>query len=219
MRGMQYRWLVVLAAGCATAGNGEPQQQQPDAATADAPPPDAPPPPPCMATAMTQLLANPAFDATPSGMGWTQAPIDPTYPIVTTDDGIAEQTPAQKAWMGGFAQANAIDRLHQDVTIPMGTASLVVKGYYAVGTTEPGTAAVKDTATVVLLDGATVVDTVIALDNKQPAAMWTAIDHPVPNAAALSGKTIRLRFESSNDATAHTNFFFDSFSLTATHCP
>ena len=219
MRRMQLRWLVVLVAGCATAGNGE-QQQQPDAANVDAPAVDAPPDaPPCMATATTQLLVNPAFDAAPAGMGWTEDAIDPVYPIITTDDGLAEQSPSLKAWMGGFAQANATDSLHQDVTIPMGTATLVVKGFYAVGTTEAAGAGVKDTAKVVLLDGATVVDTVLAIDNTMPTTMWTAIDRSVPSPEALSGKTVRLRFESANDASAHTNFFFDSLTLTATHCP
>lgn len=217
---MQFRWLVVLVAGCATAGNGE-QQQQPDAAnvdaTVDAPAPDAPPP--CMATATTQLLANPAFDASPSGSGWTEDAIDPLYPIITTDDGLTEQSPSRKAWMGGFAQANATDSLHQDVTVPMGTANLVIKGFYAIGTTEAAGAGVKDTAVVELLDGATVVATALAVDNTMPTATWTAIDQAVANPAALSGKTVRVRFRTSNDASAHTNFFFDSLTLTATHCP
>ena len=217
---MKY-WPVVFLAGCATAGNGEQEQQRtPDASVTVDAPPDTPPPPPCTASAMTQLLANPAFDATPAGMGWTQAPINPTYPIVTSDDGLAEQSPSRKAWMGGYAQAGANDQLHQDFTVPMSTAALVVKGFYGVGTTEPGTAAVKDTATVQLADPAgAVIDSVLAVDNKMPTTTWQPINRTVPNAAALSGKTVRLLFKSSNDATAHTNFFFDSMTVTATHCP
>src|SRR5262249_59850104 len=61
------------------------------------------------------LLVNPNFDDSPTGTGWTEQPIDTTLPIITPDLGIAADSPSNKAWMGGIAQANAKDTLYQDV--------------------------------------------------------------------------------------------------------
>ncbi|MBA3392826.1 MAG: hypothetical protein H0T89_09285 [Deltaproteobacteria bacterium] len=224
---MQYRWLLVVLAGCATAGSEANEQAAVDAAVTrvDAPmsppiPVDAPPPPPCMATAMKQLLVNPAFDATPAGTGWTQTPVDPAFPIITSDDGLAEKSPAMKAWMGGYAQANANDQLFQDVTIPANTAKLRLTGFYSVVTTEAAGAAVKDTASIELTQvGGTSIDKLLAVNNTMTTATWTAIDYTVANVTGLSGTTVRFSLQTSNDASAHTNFYFDSLVLTATHCP
>src|SRR5690242_9459980 len=78
----------------------------PDAPPVDAPPPlDAPPPidaPIGACVPITAgLLANPVFDLSPVGTMWTEVPIDPTYPPITSD-GFAAQTAPYKAWMGGI---------------------------------------------------------------------------------------------------------------------
>jgi len=49
-----------------------------------------------------------------------------------------------------------------------------------------------------------------------PAA-WQPFTHSFT--ANVSGQTVRLRFTSTNDVTLGTNFFFDTLSLKATHCP
>lgn len=221
---MQYRWLLVVLAGCATAGSETNEQVAVDAAVvrvdATVIPIDAPPAPPCMATAMKQLLVNPSFDGTPAGTGWTQTPVDPAFPIITTDDGLAEKSPAMKAWMGGYAQANANDQLSQDVTIPANTAKLQLTGFYAVATTEAAGAAAKDTATIALTQvGGTNIDMMLSLNNTMTTTTWAAIDRTVPSVAGLSGTTVRFVLRTANDASAHTNFYFDSLVLTATHCP
>jgi hypothetical protein len=216
---MLYRRLPVLlvVAGCAQAGSRS-NNDGPDAAVKmDAPPIqiDAP----CMPTT-TQLLANPSFDATPAGMGWTATPVDPTYPLVTDQDGVPEQSTPYKAWLGGFAQANANDQIHQDVMIPPNTTKLSLTGFYDVRTADTAAVA-RDTATVVLTrtDG-TMIDSVLSLSNLQPKTVWTQIDHTFP-VDGLSGQTVRLRMASSNDATANTptSFYFDTLALSANHCP
>src|SRR5262245_5100827 len=90
---------VCAVAGCATGHSSvEPADadsdphldatRQPDAPTLS-PPPDAGP-----CHVMTrELLANPPFDLNPTGTGWVEQNINNTYPIITADDGIAEQSP------------------------------------------------------------------------------------------------------------------------------
>jgi hypothetical protein len=77
--------LLVGLASCAQAGSGE-QQPGTDAATGDAAIADASidAPPPCVEI-MTELLNNPAFDATPMGTGWMETRIDPAYALITDE--------------------------------------------------------------------------------------------------------------------------------------
>jgi hypothetical protein len=199
----------------------------PDAPPIDAPPPiDAAPPVDAPIDACvpitTEVLANPVFDLTPAGTMWQQTPIDPTYPPITSD-GFAAQTAPYKAWMGGFeAQSLGLntvtDVIYQDVTIPANTTQLVLTGFYVVGTTETGTT-VYDTASVALLQtNGSPIETVMSLSNATAtAAAWQPFTHTFT--ANVSGQTVRLRITSTNDITNVTNFFFDTLSLKATHCP
>ena len=66
------------------------------------------------------------------------------------------------------------------------------------------------------LDGSTVVF-VKNLDNSTVAGAWTVVTNTVTT--NLSGKTLRIQAESSNDYFYPTSFYFDSLSLKATHCP
>jgi hypothetical protein len=193
---------------------------QPDAP----PPPDAAPPPPTDAyqcTVMTrQLLLNPTFDLTPSGTNWVLQNIDNAYPIITDQDGLAEQSAPYKAWLGGFVATTAgtsvTDVLYQDVQIPMGTTMLTLTGYYAVGTQETGTT-VYDTGNVALVQtNGTPIENVLSLSNAAPVSTWTAFTKTFTT--NLSGQTVRLRFTSSNDDSFVSNFFFDTLALTATYC-
>jgi hypothetical protein len=215
MRGMSYRLALLLVVGCAEAGSSrldgpDASVKQDAAITIDAP----------CTPVTTQLLSNEKFDGTPAGNGWTSTPVDPTYPVVTDQDGIVEQSPPYKAWLGGFAQANATDQIYQDVMVPPGTTMLVLTGYYDVRTADTAAVA-RDTSTLVLTrpDG-TMIDSVLSLSNLQPKTAWTAIDHTFP-VAGLSGQMVRLQASSANDATANTptSFYFDTLALTATHCP
>jgi hypothetical protein len=219
---MSYRCLVVFLVGCASAGSTQDNNNNDDDGVDAAVSVDAAieidAPTPCTAMTTTQLLVNPALDATPAGMGWVEMPFNATLPIITTDDGIAEQTPTLKAWLGGFAEVSS-DQLYQDVVIPAGTSELKVSGHFAVATTEVAGAGVKDTASIELTEvGGTLIESVKTFDNTVTFQTWTVLDHTVANLNGLSGQTVRLVLRSSSDAAANTNFFFDSLGLTATHC-
>jgi hypothetical protein len=225
---MSYRGLtaaLVLVMGCASAGL--PREDQPDApggrdsnTGGDSNNPDSLIDGTTQCVVMTQqLLTNPTFDATPAGMGWTAAPINGTYPIVTADDGnsgVTEQSPTMKAWMAGFAQANATDSLYQDVMVPAGTTLLKLTGFYWTKSSEPVPVAY-DTAKITIENGGTVVATALSLDNILRHTSWQALDFTVP-VAGLSGQTIRLKFATASDSTDVTSFWFDTIALTATYC-
>jgi hypothetical protein len=163
-----------------------------------------------------EQLTNPAFDVEPEGTGWTQMPINPTYPIVTTDDGIAEQSPTEKAWMGGIVSGS--DSLYEQFTIPATATALVLTGYYEVRTAETG-ATVYDRGSINLTqqNGTTIIEPVLALDNAHPTTSWTAINHTFTNVSA--GQTVRLLFATTNDVSNETSFYFDTLSLKAMACP
>jgi hypothetical protein len=193
-------------------------------------PPDAPPdaavpvdaPPDACVPITTELLQNPVFDLTPAGTMWQQVPIDPMYPPITSD-GFAAQSAPYKAWMGGITggdegTASVTDQIYQDVAVPAGTTQLVLTGYYVVGTAETVTT-VNDTGSVDLLQtNGTPIENVMSLSNLTPtAAAWQPFSHTFT--ANVSGQTVRLRFTSTNSVDNVTNFFFDTLSLKATHCP
>jgi hypothetical protein len=199
----------------------------PDAPPVDAPPPiDAAPPVDAPIDAcvpvVTELLANPALDLSPAGTMWTQVPIDPTYPPITSD-GFTAHTAPYKAWMGGITGedegvSTVTDQIYQDVTVPANTTQLVLTGYYVVGTNETGTT-VYDTASVDLQQtNGSPIENVMSLNNTTTtASAWQPFSHTFT--ANVSGQAVRLRITSTNDITLGTNFFFDTLSLKATHCP
>jgi hypothetical protein len=165
---------------------------------------------------VTQLLKNGAFDDTPLGTGWTENPIQSQFPIITTSTFLVPpQSGTAIAWMGDFVSGN--DSMYEAFTVPANTTSLVLSGYYAVGTDEISSIAF-DTATVAFTQtGGTVLETVLNLDNTSATANWTVINYTVNQ--DLSGQTVRLHFASSNDSSNVTDFYFDTLALNATHCP
>jgi len=179
-------------------------------------------PPDACVPITTELLQNPVFDLSPAGTLWQQVPIDATYPPITSD-GFTAQTAPYKAWMGGFTgedegTASVTDVIYQDVVVPANTTQLVLTGYYVVGTTETGTT-VYDTGAVDLLQtNGTPIENVMSLNNvTTTAAAWQTFSHTFTH--NVSGQTVRFRITSTNDITNVTNFFFDTLSLKATHCP
>lgn len=165
-----------------------------------------------------QLLLNPVVDLAPAATNWVQQNIDNNYPIVTSD-GFAAQSAPYKAWMAGFiapAGQSLTDMLYQDVAIPANTSMLVLTGYYAIGTEETGSTPY-DTAQVGLTQtNGTPIETAIALSNANAVGTWTAFSKTFTS--NLSGQTVRLRFTTTADDSYNTNFFFDTFALTATYC-
>jgi len=233
---MSYSGLLIvfgaaagLVTGCASAGSPQQDNGVDAGVPVDAPRPidgpDTTPPidapitqpidaPPGCTMMNINLLANPAFDMTPVGMGWVQAPIDPLYPIITPDGTLVQSAP-NKAWMGGLARANANDTLHQDFTVPAGATALRLAGHYEVRTQE--LFGVYDRAKVELTQtSGTLIQQAFAVDNSSPTTAWTplAFNFSTPHA----GETVRLRLSTTSDTTDSTSFFFDSLSVTATVC-
>lgn len=186
-------------------------------AMVDAAMPDA-----CVPVA-SELLANPAVDLSPMGTGWQQTVIDAAAPLITDEDGITEHSAPYKVWLGGIVAPNlgqsVTDVLWQDVAVPAGTTQLTLSYYVAVATGESATDTnVYDTASVAITQtNGTVIASVASYSNRTPIATWTQVTFNVPQ--NLSGQTVRLRLTSSNDFSLATSFWFDSFNLTATHCP
>jgi hypothetical protein len=205
----------------------------------DAPPPppiDAAPPPDACIPQTTQLLANPSFDLDANGTGWTQQPIQntvcgmnrtPCGPFALISNVIPQSAPYD-AFLGGLTadgvqppQNFVTDQLYQDVTVPAGTTQLVLSGEYIVVSAEdPSDPTIYDTADLALLrtDGSPIED-VLSVNNVTAAAMTTYAVFSYTFATDVSGKAVRVRFTSSNDPINNTNFFFDTLSLEATHCP
>ncbi len=170
----------------------------------------------------TQLLANPVFDLAPVGTLWTQVPIDPMYPPITSDGFAAQSTP-YKACMGGITgededEDTVTDFVYQDVAVPAGTTKLELTFYYASGTQETDLSYPYDTSDLALLktDG-TLIEDVLSQSSEVTVGTWTHVDHVFT--ALSAGQTVRLQITSTNDITNASNFFFDTLALTATHCP
>jgi hypothetical protein len=220
--------LAMLAA-CAEAGVSNDRQGRPDAPVGVNPTPDAPEQQPqpdapmqqqpdaaCGPT-MMEALANPGFDGTPVGTGWTETRIDAASPLVVpaTDAGIAAVDGADIVWLGGFAKAAASnkDSLVQTFTVPAGATSLVLSGSWWVSTEE--LAGTYDTAKVELLTSTgTVIEAAVSISNASPHDAWTTFSKSF--ASPHAGETVQLRLSSASDDTYRTNFHFDHFSLKAT---
>jgi hypothetical protein len=174
----------------------------------------------------TQLLGNPAFDTSPDA-SWTQQPIDETNfgPIISPGQsgGVVPQTPSFMAWLGGVygdeegTSQKLVDEIYEDVAIPANTTSLVLTGYYNVKTGETGSSVFDRGSLSLNTTSNTVIENVLSLTNANATADWTPINHTVN--ANVAGQTVRLFMTSSNDFSNATSFYFDSFSLVATHCP
>jgi len=236
--------LAALLYGCAS---GTPNAEQVDASNtdaknpdpvADARPdsttamPDGPLPPDACVPMAIEKLANPVFDLTPNGMGWVDGRDPATnllsggpFPIISANPtGVTPHSAPNKAWFGGAsgsdvtpAKASLTDTLHQDFAIPAGATNVVVSGYYLVGTNDV-TTSVFDTFTIDLVQtNGTLIENVLTLSNMTNASTFTAFSKAIT--ANVAGQTIRLRALSINDDILHTNFFLDSLSVKATHCP
>ncbi len=170
-------------------------------------------------TMTRNVLRNGSFEATPVGTDWNATPIDAAYPLITNSaGGIAAQSPAYRAWMGGLERTASTNKdvLYQDVTLPAMISKLEFKGYYEVRTGEIGTS-VYDRATVELTTATnTQLELIKALDDNGATTAWTAFTKTFTG--AYSGQTVRVRLSTASDSYDPTSFFFDTLELDATYC-
>jgi hypothetical protein len=226
----QYFLSALALAGCASAetreqgvtvdsGTGGTTEDSGSGVPADAAtstPPDSGPPPCTMMT--RDLLTNGPFEA--GGTGWSVVPIIANDPLVGdgSEGGIAAHTPTMRAWMGGVAQANATDRLYQDVMVPASTTALVLTGFYEVRSSESGSTVYDTGKAEITTTTGTSLELVKAFDNAHKTTAWTSLDYTVTNLAAMTGQTVRVHFTTTNDGLNSTSFYFDSLHLNATVC-
>ncbi len=177
-------------------------------------------------------LANPVFDLTPNGTGWVEYR-DPNlqdepggpFPIISANpSGVTPMSAPNKAWLGGAAGgdvtptvASLTDMLYQDVTVPASATTVTVSGYYLVGTNETGSTVYDTFSLDIIQTNGTVIENVITLSNATNASTFTPFSKTLTT--NIAGQTVRLRATSTNDDIFNTNFFLDSLSLKATHCP
>lgn len=163
----------------------------------------------------TQLLANPNFDSTPIGMGWTAMPINATYPIITADGSLIQSAP-NKAWMGGLEATPNTDQLYQDVMVPAGTTMLSITGYYQIRSGDIPFLPIDFIDVELRSTTGTLLESVLALDNTDATTQWTPISKTF--AMPHAGTMVRLHVSTDSDATDATSFFLDSLALTSTKC-
>jgi hypothetical protein len=165
----------------------------------------------------TELLQNGGFESGPT-VGWHE--VDPEGELIVQPPAGLTQAGTWVDWQGSYDHTQT-DEAFQDVAVPVGTTSLVLTGYWLVGTQENPNNAVYDTGTVSIVQpaGEATIESALSLSNLNSGpTTFTAFNHSFA-VAGVAGTTVRLRFFTSSDVTNLTNFFFDSLSLVATHCP
>jgi hypothetical protein len=170
-------------------------------------------------TMTRNVLRNGSFEGTPVGVDWNATPIDASYPLITNQSGgVAAQSPAYRAWMGGLERTASTNKdvLYQDITLPAMVSKLELKGYYDLRTGEIGTT-VYDRATVELTTVTnTQLELIKALDDNGATTAWTAFTKMFTG--TYSGQTVRVRLSTASDSFDPTSFFFDTLELNATYC-
>ncbi|HEX5751646.1 MAG TPA: Ig-like domain-containing protein [Archangium sp.] len=147
-----------------------------------------------------QLLANPGFEDGPTGWRATAGVIShitsPTLPA---------HTGAWRAWLGGYGKRHR-DTLSQELSIPEGACGAELTFWLRVHTTETASSA-RDTLTVRLLDprGRTVA-TLARYSNLDAGPDYTQRSFDL---SAFRGRTLRIVFESDEDASSATGFLID----------
>lgn len=182
-----------------------------------------------------QLLANPDFEAGPTGWreesGWTG--IDGLDDVIVSRDdprlaGARFTPPASGndyvAWLGGAAAGdfNTVNVL-QDVLIPREVTRLVLAGEIQIKTAETGSD-IYDRAYAVLEDAddewffRRVPRGEIEWTNQAPPSGWITFEASIEEQLILDvvrGQRLTFRIEANPDADIATSFWFDSLSLVA----
>ncbi|MFT3697516.1 MAG: hypothetical protein QM831_30515 [Kofleriaceae bacterium] len=161
----------------------------------------------------TELLVNGDFEQNTTG--WHEVQFDSE--LISN---YLPQAGTYGAWLGSYDQT-ASDELYQDIAIPAGTTSLVLTGYRLVGTTETSTTNAYDFSHVGLAQtNETAIETALTLSNlnSTTGTTYTAFSHSFA-VAGIAGTTVRFKMDSESDISNLTNFFYDTLSLKATHCP
>ena len=160
------------------------------------------------------LLVNGGFDEVPLGTGWTQMPVDPSYPIIVTSLelplGVAPHSGTAVVWLGGFL--NSSDAIHQDIDVPLETAGLTLSGYRWIATEETGSP-FDHLYVEVLAPNDSVLEVLGHWTNLDLTGSW--VPFSLEATGEYAGMSIRIRFRSINDESLNTNFWIDTCRLDA----
>jgi cysteine-rich repeat protein len=164
----------------------------------------------------TSLLVNGGFDD--GDTGWSEMSDVRTTLIVRQGDpalvaaGVAPESPAYLAWLGGGAIAdNSV--ISQQVTIPNNAVHVSVRGFIYITTLDDPTTPF-DTANAEIVNGASTLP-LSDWSNADHSDAWVSFDASVV-AVPLRGMTVTFQVRSFNDDELTTSFFLDSLSLIAT---
>lgn len=159
-------------------------------------------PPPC--SAATQLLGNAGFESGP-GVNWKG-----------TAGLIGNRTPEQAhrgswlATLNGKGRVNA-QKLHQRVTIPADSCSVLLRFWLRIDTAEPASAPARDTLKVTVnKTSGSVWRTLATYSNRDATAEYVVHEFDLTR---FRGKTVRIQFSGSENQSRATGFRVDDTEL------
>lgn len=148
----------------------------------------------------SQLLLNPGFES--GAVNWTGS----SGPI-TTNTGRPARTGSWKMWLGGNG-SRVTETLSQQVSIPASATSATLTFWIRIDTSESGSTAY-DTAKAQIVNGSTVT-TLATYTNVQANATYVQKTYDV---SAFKGRTVSVRFTSTEDSSLQTSFVIDDTAL------
>jgi chitodextrinase len=156
------------------------------------------------------LLANPDFES--GDANWVQeaanaSPIVTSYLNPTTSN-------TRYAWLCGYD--NCVDRIFQDVTIPSDVTSAALQFQYEISTEETNANVSYDKLLVSVFSPPTnpLASVTTTLSNVNAKSGWTTSQSL--DLTALKGKTVRVQFSGTTDASSITSFYLDDIRLNVT---
>ncbi len=147
------------------------------------------------------LVANPGFES--GAVTWTG-----TSGAITTNTGRPARTGAWKAWLGGNGRTTT-ENITQSVSIPASAGSATLSFWVRIDTAETGST-VYDRTRVQVVDGATTA-TLATYSNVNATGGYV---QKTLDVTAYRGKTVAVKFLTTEDASLQTSFVVDDVSLT-----
>ncbi len=186
-------WLTTNATPdkVTNAGTGSPNRLLHTLQGGTTPPP---PPPPS-----GNLLGNPGFES--GNTVWSAS-----SGVITSSTSRPARTGSWKAWLGGYG-ATATDTLSQQVTLP--STAKTLSFYIRIDSAETTTATAYDRLRVQVVDGGTTT-TLATYSNLNKNASYAQKSFSL---AAYAGKTVTVKFVSTEDSSLQTSFVIDDTSV------
>jgi len=171
------------------------------------PPADATPPRDVVCgSSPIEVLPNGGFDD--SSPLWTQDPVTPSF---LCDMSVIMPASGTKAACLGNTDGT-VRTLTQQIKLPAGAKSVTISGQRCISTQETATAD-NDVLSFELLDGSTVISSMLTLSNQQGVAACEFSSFTATKPVTADPIVATLRLRSTLDSARTTTFFIDSLSL------